>query len=77
MKRLHTSVLMVLVAFAFDAAGAQAQGVDPDYFQALTLLRFSPPVDLPDVSLPDLEGKMVSLRSWRGKVLLLNFWTTW
>ncbi len=30
---------------------------------------------LPDVTLPDLDGHPVSLRSFRGKTLLLNFWT--
>ncbi len=32
---------------------------------------------LPDISLPDLEGKQRSLSEWQGKVLVLNFWATW
>jgi thiol-disulfide isomerase/thioredoxin len=31
----------------------------------------------PDFQLEDLEGKMVSLKSFRGKIVLLNFWATW
>ncbi len=31
----------------------------------------------PDFSLPDLEGKQVSLSNYKGKVVLLNFWATW
>ncbi|MFQ5881741.1 MAG: peroxiredoxin family protein [Candidatus Methylomirabilales bacterium] len=31
----------------------------------------------PDFSLPDLQGKMVSLSQYKGKVVLLNFWATW
>jgi len=31
----------------------------------------------PDFSLPDLSGHPVSLASFRGKVILLDFWATW
>jgi len=32
---------------------------------------------MPEVSLPDLEGQKMSLRSLKGQVVLMNFWTTW
>jgi peroxiredoxin len=31
----------------------------------------------PDFTLTDLEGRSLSLRSYRGKLVLLNFWATW
>ena len=31
----------------------------------------------PDFSLPDLAGQKVTLSSYRGKVVLLDFWATW
>jgi cytochrome c biogenesis protein CcmG, thiol:disulfide interchange protein DsbE len=31
----------------------------------------------PDFSLPDLTGGHLELSSYRGKVVLLNFWATW
>lgn len=31
----------------------------------------------PNFALPDLDGKMVSLADFRGKVVLLNIWATW
>ena len=30
-----------------------------------------------DFTLPDLSGKMKSLKDYRGKVVFLNFWATW
>ena len=31
----------------------------------------------PDFSLPDLTGRTLDLSSYRGKVVLLDFWATW
>jgi len=31
----------------------------------------------PDFTLPDLDGIEVSLKQFRGKTILLNFWATW
>jgi peroxiredoxin len=31
----------------------------------------------PEFSLPGLDGKTVDLASYRGKVVVLNFWATW
>ncbi|MFZ0806804.1 MAG: TlpA disulfide reductase family protein [Candidatus Sulfotelmatobacter sp.] len=31
----------------------------------------------PDFSLPDLNGHLLQLSSYRGKVVLLDFWATW
>ncbi len=33
--------------------------------------------EAPELTLPDLEGKSISLKSFRGNVILLNFWATW
>ena len=34
-------------------------------------------VEAPNFTLPDLNGKMVSLTDYRGKVVFLNIWATW
>ncbi len=31
----------------------------------------------PDFTLPDIDGKPVSINRWQGKVVLINFWATW
>ena len=54
-----------------------AQGTDLAHFQAVGLVRFAPAVEIPEIILPDVQGKEVPLRSFRGQVVLLNFWTTW
>ena len=34
-------------------------------------------VPAPDFALPDLDGNMVSLADYKGKVVFLNIWATW
>jgi thiol-disulfide isomerase/thioredoxin len=35
------------------------------------------PTELPDIRLPDLAGKVKSLRDFLGEPLIVNFWATW
>jgi thiol-disulfide isomerase/thioredoxin len=42
-----------------------------------TLTALSRPVPAPDFTLQDIDGKKFSLKGYRGKVVLLNFWATW
>lgn len=35
------------------------------------------PASLPTIQLPDLDGKVVSSDSWKGKVVVIDFWATW
>jgi cytochrome oxidase Cu insertion factor (SCO1/SenC/PrrC family) len=37
----------------------------------------SVPIDAPDFTLQDLDGGNVSLKGLRGKIIILNFFTTW
>jgi len=30
-----------------------------------------------DFSLPDVNGKMISMQDFQGKIIVLNFWATW
>ncbi|MGH2668731.1 MAG: peroxiredoxin family protein [bacterium] len=46
-------------------------------WQALAVERPRSPLDAPPFTLSDLGGRLVSLADFRGRVVLLYFWTTW
>ena len=72
----HQSIILILVLIigigvmillqsnksSFDIAGKQ---------------RFEKGSPAPNFTLPDLNGKMVSLADYKGQVVLLNIWATW
>ena len=74
-KRVLGLAVMLCLWLVGNVGGVQ--GADSDPFEAAQLERMPRAVPLPAVSLPDLEGKQVSLRSLKGQVVLMNFWTTW
>lgn len=44
---------------------------------AVQLFAQQVPEQMPDLTLPDLDGKSTPLRSFQAKALLVNFWATW
>jgi len=56
---------------------ASVHGADSELFEAAQLELFPRAIPMPEVSLPDLEGQKMPLRSLKGQVVLMNFWTTW
>jgi peroxiredoxin len=48
-----------------------------DVFLKLNGEVLNPPPPAPAFQLKDVNGKSFSLRDYRGKVVLLNFWATW
>jgi len=54
-------VSLLLISFAFPVS-------------AISLLPGDP---APDFSLPDIDGKIVTLSEFRGKTVLIVFWSTW
>lgn len=55
-----------------------SQGEASEHFvRALGLLTPREPVAAPVFALPDVAGKSVSLKDFRGKVVFINFWATW
>jgi thiol-disulfide isomerase/thioredoxin len=43
----------------------------------LTVQLLRTPVDVPAFSVTDIDGRVMTSESWKGKVVLLNFWATW
>lgn len=59
--RLIASLLALVVLFSVSTGLASA----------------SAGASAPDFTLPDLNGKKVTLSTFKGKVVVLNFWSTW
>jgi peroxiredoxin len=69
-SRRAAAVLLMTLLLPLAASAA------PD-FAAMDIQRYETPRPAPDFSLPDLEGRTVTLSELRGKVVLLFYWATW
>ena len=63
------------LAFLLALAWPVCAGTDPP--RALRLQAPNESVEAPAFSLPDLTGKKIQLKDYRGKLVFLNFFATW
>lgn len=66
---------MLLVGLA--AGATRPARAQPDPFQAMNALRVTPRAPTPDVTFQGLDGRAVRLEFFRGRPVLLTFFTTW
>jgi thiol-disulfide isomerase/thioredoxin len=72
---LFSIVLLILILNSYifeDRAFAET-----NFMKSLSLIRFDEKIKAQNFALMDLNGNVVHLEDYRGKVIFLNFWTTW
>lgn len=73
--------LFVILVISVIAVPIQAFEKSPEslsrHLKELKIHEFVDPIEAMDFKLMSTDGKRVSLSDFRGKVVLLNFWTTW
>lgn len=69
-------LIVALVTWLGVAAAATALA-SPEAFKALELGTPAPPRVAPDFTLPRLAGGTIAMKDFRGRPVIVNFWTTW
>ena len=72
----HQSIILILV-FIIGIGVMILLQTNKSSFDLAEKQRFKKGVNAPNFTLPDLNGKMVSLADYKGRVVLLNIWATW
>ena len=76
-KRTSAFAVAILILFLFLAVTEHPLAAEVDYLEKLGVMRIKEKVDAPAFTLPDLLGKKRSLKDFKGKFVMLNFWATW
>lgn len=71
MKKARNLILLVGFVLCWCAVA------ESDEWERMHIRKFEPRRDPPKVSLQNLNGKKIALEDYKGKVIFLNFWTTW
>ena len=77
---MGTCVLRIAVAIllaGLTAGVSRPARAQPDQFGAVNALRVMPPVPAPGVRFQRLDGRPAGLEAFRGRPVLLTFFTTW
>ncbi len=77
MTRMWRGFVALIVCLGLLAELGDVLTAQADPMTEARVERSPRPIPWPDISLPDVEGKTVSPQSFKGQVMLVNFWTTW
>lgn len=77
MNRSTVTALIAAILVLGTTVSHRATADNAAEYEALNLIHLDESIPLPDVSLPDLKGDPVPLLSFRRRVVIINFWTTW
>jgi len=69
----YALILLLTAVLQAPVAIAEQPATTNDY----QLKRLDKPLPAPDFALQDMDAKQHSLKAYRGKVVLVNFWATW
>jgi cytochrome oxidase Cu insertion factor (SCO1/SenC/PrrC family) len=70
------NILIILIISIFMVTPAWAEDKDSIFFDA-GFMPVKEKIAARDFSLEDLGGRQVALKNFRGKIVLVFFWTTW
>jgi thiol-disulfide isomerase/thioredoxin len=79
-KRLQIALgvcRLVSLGLALIPLKARAQLQQPEQQQQPVIRFVRDPDSAPDLKVKDLDGRELTLQTYKGKVVLLNFWATW
>jgi len=71
--------LLLVVIFGFLGIFASFNRPDAagDPLSAAGIVKVKQGINAPTFSIEDMDGKRLSLKDFQGKIVLLDFWTTW
>lgn len=76
MEKKRYRLLFVLIFITLGMFIERAEG-EEEYFRNLNIARARRDTPAPDFTVKDVNGNVISLKDLKGKVILLNFFTTW
>lgn len=72
-KLLFTAIVLIIAGTALFAQSTGQEDLDLQYATGM----LPPGTRIPDFTLNDIEGKPVSIESFRGRKVVLLFWASW
>ena len=69
--------ILFLSLFLVLAVPEHPLAADVDFLAKMRVMRVEKNIDAPNFTLPDLQGEKRNLEEFKGKFIMLNFWSTW